>query len=181
MKFVQPPERSRTARANRTVLCRSDDGGLTTHQPRRVDRLAARLHSGSLDHQLAAGVSPDTSARLALRAGVLVTPAERRSLARHWVTLLERAEQVPNLADPRAWLPRARILAARPEIAALVAALRGAGPVAARGVAQAGELLTDGGGPVYSRASRRDLRAAVRAATDALDPLAEFSASLARL
>jgi hypothetical protein len=42
------------------------------------------------------------------------------------------------------------------------------GPVPARGVAMVCQLLTDGGGPLYRRASRDDLSALIEQATQTL-------------
>ena len=56
------------------------------------------------------------------------------------------------------------------EFNGLIRRLLAGGPVAARGVALASILLSDGGGPLYHQASADDIRARVREAVNALDP-----------
>ena len=63
-----------------------------------------------------------------------------------------------------------RVLAAEPDVLELIAHLRTALPVAARGVAAARVLLTDGAGPVYHRWPATGLRDALQAAAAQLEP-----------
>jgi hypothetical protein len=67
---------------------------------------------------------------------------------------------------------RERVTDSAEELGDLIRRLLGGGPVAARGVALASVLLTDGSGPLYRRASADDLRARVREAVNALGPSA---------
>jgi hypothetical protein len=132
------------------------------------DRIAVRLHTFSLDRDLAAGASPDASVALALRAQMLVRPRYRRALARSARRVLTAATQSPfgsRLAVP---VCRDRVKDSSEEFADLIRRLLAAGPVAARGVAQASVLVADASGPLYRRASPGDLRARVRDAADAL-------------
>jgi hypothetical protein len=132
------------------------------------DRIAVRLHAFSLDRDLAAGASPDASVALALRAQMLVHPRYRRALARSARRVLTAATQSPfgsRLAVP---VCRDRVKDSSEEFADLIRRLLTAGPVAARGVAQASVLVADASGPLYRRAGG-DLRARVRDAADALD------------
>ncbi|HXW46749.1 MAG TPA: hypothetical protein VEL03_18305 [Streptosporangiaceae bacterium] len=138
---------------------------------RRLDRLLARWRGFSLDAQLAAGVPPEATRLLAVRARMLVSPGRRERLARNWALLLRTARQRPS-GTPRVPLCRDRILAAEPDIRAMEHALRARLPVPASGVAMASHLLADAAGPVYNRRSAVDLAAAVRAAISHLDPSA---------
>ncbi|MGZ4202237.1 MAG: hypothetical protein ACXVRH_09290, partial [Thermoleophilaceae bacterium] len=63
---------------------------------------------------------------------------------------------------------RPRVRSAQDELARLVDELLQPGPVDPAGVAQVRLLLSDGGGPLYNPRSDDDLRAAARAAVDAL-------------
>jgi hypothetical protein len=72
-----------------------------------------------------------------------------------------------NLGVP---LCRDRITAAGPDVQDMLASLLTPAPVAARGVAAASLLLTDGAGPVYNRHSSMDLVTAVREVVAQLDP-----------
>lgn len=160
-----------------TVLVHSAseaDSPLVHYRWRLWDRLASGWFSAHLDAQLAAGRSPERGRLRAVRAAVLVAPSNRAQLAGYWDHLLERARLAPAVIGGPIPLARAQIVAARPEIVELSAALRVRSPVPVRGVAQATELLTDGTGPVYSRRSHRDLRAELRTAITRLDPASEL-------
>jgi hypothetical protein len=140
-------------------------------EPRRVrwrDRLVARLRAYHLDRRLAAGVPPERSAALSLRAARLIDPAVGVAIAR-------RLQTVVAEADGRL-VPRARVAARRravfeaaDDLDALARRLAASEPRAARGVAQARLLLVEGAGPLYSRRSGEDLTAAVRRARAALE------------
>jgi hypothetical protein len=170
----------RRSAGGHTVLVRSatePDSPLVNYRWRIWDRLASGWLSTHLDAQLAAGRSPDHGRLRAVRAAVLVDPSARAKLANYWEHLLERASTAPAAIGGRAPLAREQILAARPEIVELGSALRANSPVPARGVALATVLLTDGTGPVYSRHSRRDLRAELRTTIRRLDPASELIGS----
>ncbi len=72
---------------------------------------------------------------------------------------------------PRVPICRDRVRESAEELEDLIRRLLAHGPVAARGVALASALLRDGSGPLYHRANPDDLRARVREAVTALDPL----------
>jgi hypothetical protein len=74
-------------------------------------------------------------------------------------------------------LCRDRIIAVTPEVLELVTHLRAPLPVAARGVAAASVLLTDGAGPLYRIRAATGLREAVLLATAYLDPTIPLFAS----
>ncbi len=140
------------------------------------------------DSELAAGASPDATVALALRAQMLVRTRTRHGMARGAQRLLERAMQAPAADRPpapaagRLLMPaggllkvpvcRDRVRDSAEDLGDLIRRLLGGGPVAARGVALASVLLSDGSGPLYRRSSADDLRARVREAVDALDPSA---------
>jgi hypothetical protein len=95
-----------------------------------------------------------------------VSPADR-SLAHG-----AQGPQMPAARRPRVPFCRDRVKESAEELEDLIRHLLADGPVAARGVALASNLLSDGSGPLYHRANADDLRARVREAVTALDPLA---------
>jgi hypothetical protein len=136
------------------------------------DRFLARVRAPSLDRQLAAGCPPGSSRVLAIRARRILSPAGRRELARGWNHVLDLARRPPVPRTPRGPLCRSRIAAAERDVREMLAVLTGAHPIAARGAAMAGGLLSDGTGPLHSRRSPLDLGAAVREATSQMNPFA---------
>jgi hypothetical protein len=64
-----------------------------------------------------------------------------------------------------------RVQESAQELGELIQRLLSGAPVAARGMAMASTLLSDGSGPLYHRANADDARARVREAVNALDPL----------
>ncbi len=171
------------------MLVLLDEAGCPVARSARPwDRLLARVRASRLDRDLAAGALPDATVPLALRAQILVRTRTRRGMARGAQRLLERAMQAPA-ANPspapaagRLMMPaggllqvpvcRDRVTDSAEELGDLIRRLLGRGPVAARGVALASVLLSDGSGPLYRRSSADDLRARVREAVNALGPSA---------
>jgi hypothetical protein len=140
-------------------------------EPRRVrlrDRLVARLRKYHLDRRLAAGVPPERSAALSLRAARLIEPATGLALARQFGSVVAEAD---GRESRRARIaPRRRaVLEAAGAIDDLSRRLAAPAPRAVRGVAQARLLLVEGGGPLYSRRSGEDLGTAVARARAALE------------
>ena len=127
-----------------------------------LERVLARLRGRSLDRLIAAGHGTGTRL-LRQRSAWLVRSDSRTTLADNWNRLLSphRLSLAP--------LNRRAIEFARPDIAALVARLRSDAPVAARGVALAALLLTDGTGPLYRRQAPQRLVTEIQAALRALD------------
>jgi hypothetical protein len=161
----------------RTVLVAGPDRWELV-QSRFRDRLRAHWRALDLDEQLAAGRSPGADRLRAVRAGMLIAPAQRRRLAASWADLLAGSAGPAARRQPVGVpLQRARIDAARDDIQRLVDALRAPGPASARGVALANLLLTDGTSPVYQRNSPVDLPSALHAAVRHLDPLSAFTDS----
>lgn len=158
----------------RTVLVAGPDRWELV-QSRIQDRLLAHWRALDLDEQLAAGRSPGTDRLRAVRAGMLIAPAQRRRLAASWADLRTASTGPIRRRPVGVPLQRARIDAARDDIQRLVDALRAPGPASARGVALANLLLTDGTSPVYQRNSPVDLSAALQAAVRHLNPLSAFT------
>jgi hypothetical protein len=160
------------------MLLLLDEAGCPIARPARpLDRLVVRVRATRLDSDLAGGASPDATVALALRAQMLVRARTRRDLALGAQQILARATQVPAAgrtqvpAAGRTRVPvcRDRVRDSSEELGDLIRRLLAGGPVAARGVALASVLLTDGSGPLYHRASADDVQARVREAVDALD------------
>jgi hypothetical protein len=168
----RPGSGFRPDRSERAVVLINGAGRIShLHGPRLLDRILAASRGFSLDDRLAAGASPDADRLLALRAQALVRPACRRRLARDWGHLLRRASQ-PPAPGVRVQPRRNQVIAAEADILELQRSLQVTLPVPARGVAMARHLLTDATGPVYSRRSPVELRSALRATIQQLDPSA---------
>jgi hypothetical protein len=143
---------------------------LLADQPRVRDRVTTRWRYRRLDLALAAGTPAEATAALALRARRLSDLSNRHSLA---ATLRRVVRQAHEGAPATAWrIPpcQSRVVAARDELSQLADALFDAGPVAARGVAQARILLTDGNGALYNPSSPASLRALAASAVRNLHP-----------
>ncbi len=132
------------------------------------DRLLIRLRAFRLDTDLAGGASPEASVELALRAQLLVRPRHRRDLAASLSRLLATARQAQFGARLPVPVCRDQVRDCQDELEEVIARLRAAGPVPARGVAKVCILLADASGPLYRRSSPGDLWARVREAADAL-------------
>jgi hypothetical protein len=145
------------------------DEGLLLQRVRLRDRLAARLRASSLDSELAAGTSPESSVRLALHAEHLHAGSQRRALARSLRRVGAASEPATS---PRARVPldRVAVQRARPEIDAVADRLTSSEPVDARGVAWLRALLADGTGPLYRERVPGRLRRELAAALASLDP-----------
>ncbi len=165
-----PGPRRRPRGQTLLLLDPDDPQQLTARSNRRWGRLVARLLAPSLDRQLAQGRSSESSRLLAVRAHLLVSPAVRHALARNWEDLLVRARTPPVPRDPRVPINRHSIVASEPEIREIGHALLAPLPVAARGVAMASRLLSDGRGPLYDRRRSADVSSAVRSVIAELDP-----------
>jgi hypothetical protein len=123
-----------------------------------LDRLSARLRSRQLDDALARGTPPETAAPLALRARRLTTLSRRRAIADGLRRAIRDAWGVPP-SQARTSPRRSQVVAASEDLTRLADFLASPGPVAARGVAQAWILLTDGTGPLYNANSTASVRA----------------------
>jgi hypothetical protein len=150
------------------VLFDDDLGRLTLRRLRPWHYLLAGCLAARLDRELADGARPEASPVLAARAMRLTSAKHRRDLA----ASLQRLTASPSLgvAGYQTQVPvrRTRVLRSAPELAELVGHLVQRGPVPVRGVAMVSQLLADGGGPLYRQASREDLSAIARRASQAL-------------
>ena len=133
-----------------------------------LDRLSARLRGDQLDEALARGAPTEAAAALALRARRLTTLASRRVIADGFRRVLRDNGRALPSSSVRVLPCRARVLVATGELTRLADTLATPGPVAARGVAQARILLTDGSGPLYNPNSKVDLRSRAASAADNL-------------
>lgn len=138
--------------------------------PRLRHRATARLRARRLDLALAAGISPEASPSLALRAARLTRRSRRRLIAegfRRAACLARTPEPHPSAAT----IPYARAVGSvRDELDRLAAVLSDPSPVAPCGVAQAWLLLTDGTGPLYNPHGEVSLRDTLVAATNNVRP-----------
>jgi hypothetical protein len=149
----------------RHVLLRDDRGRLTLRRLRPWHRLLARCAAATLDRELAAGTSPETSAALAARASQLTSTRFRRDLATSVQRMLGETAQPPPVIPsraatrypPRLPLRRARIRQSAGPLARMAGHLTTPGPVPVQGVAMASQLLADGTGPLYREACGNDL------------------------
>jgi hypothetical protein len=137
---------------------------------RLADRLLARALGASLDEQLAAGCSPESSRLLAARAQDIVSLPRRTSLARSWERLLRVARRAPSLRTPAVPLNVRAILVAEPAIRELMERLIAPLPVTAQGVAAAMIPLANATSPVYGWQSPDALAAVLDTAISQLDP-----------
>jgi hypothetical protein len=165
----RPAERGRT----RHVLVQDDRGRLTLGRLRPWHRVLARCAASRLDRELAAGASPESSSRLAARAVQLTSMKTRRNLAasvRRILTAAGDPAAVTMITARPSRLPlaRARIRQSAGPLAALAGSLAVPGPVSAQGVAMVSQLLADGAGPLYRKASVDDLGDLIDKATRAL-------------
>ena len=157
------------------VLLDDDGGQLTLKRLWPWHQVLAASQAGRLDRALAAGVSPETSASLAVRAVRLTSTQFRRGLAASLRRALVAAGEpafvpAPLRAARRPIVPlrTTRIGPAAPLLAELASRLLEPGPVPVRGVAMVTELLSDGYGPLYHEAAPDDLSAVAERAVQAL-------------
>ena len=130
--------------------------------------VSARLHSRQLDQALARGTPSEAAAPLALRARRLTTLSRRRVIANGLRRAVRDSCRGARPSHVRVSLADRQVIAASGELTRLADALASPGPVAARGVAEALLLLTDGAGPLYHRNSTASLRALAASAADNL-------------
>jgi len=150
------------------LLLLDEDHRLIAREARSWERVLARLRAEQLDGDLAAGVAPESTALLAIRAQILVRPRVRRGLVRSLrQVLLEATGPDTHRYGPRIPVRRERVADARPAFESLIRHLLAPGPVSARLVARVKELLTDGYGPLYCAESLEDLRGRAEDAIEA--------------
>jgi hypothetical protein len=145
--------------------------GLGLRRVRWRDRLLVRVRTSALDRELAAGAAPESSVPLALHAGRLCEPAERRVLARS-LTRIVAAADAPMAHRLKAPVSRPAVQRARAELAAVAGRLVASGPVDVHGVARVRTLVADGTGPLYQSAPPECLRHELTEVLAALDTFA---------
>jgi hypothetical protein len=158
------------------ILIDDLDQCVTTKAATPWEWFVSRVRATRLDRDIAAGVSPDSSPVLALRAQALVQPSMRRLLAGRVRQVLTEAtgDDALRFLDPRIPVQRDRVVDATDALRSLIERLLLPGPVPARGVAVARLVLTDGAGPLYNPSCPDDLRARVQAAVEQLEPLSNW-------
>ncbi len=132
--------------------------------------LLASWRAGELDRDLAAGVSPDASALLAIRGRRLTSRRSRRRIAAGLARVVRDAEATTRGFSAAVRPDRREVIAARPLLATLDVRLRADEPVSPQGVALLESLLTDGTSPLYQPAEPGALGSRLRSAAAALDP-----------
>jgi hypothetical protein len=142
-------------------------GGAVLRDVTLRERIRARLHGAALDEALLAGARPEAEVALMLHARRLIAPRTRARIAEILTGMVESTRRRPlTLAHPVGL----QVAQAAPELLALADRLQRRGPVDARGVALARELLRDGLGALYADRGGPCLAEAAREATEALDP-----------
>jgi hypothetical protein len=145
-------------------------GFLLADRLRTRDRVTARWRHRRLDVALAAGAPAEATAALSQRARRLSALSTRRALAAALRRIVRRAHEGASPGNWRIAPCHSHVLAASDELSHLADSLFRAGPVAARGVAQARILLTDGTGALYNPRSPGDLQALAASAARNLRP-----------
>jgi hypothetical protein len=140
-------------------------------EPGLLLRLRVRFRAPWLDRSLAGGAHPTESPELRLRAEQLLDPRERERIARSIDDLLQLASQDRSafLGYSRIPFDRGRVRANGESLRQLAGALRRDGPLAPRGVAMAGLLLSDFRGPIYTSGPAYRLSDAVAGALAELE------------
>src|SRR3954447_17862018 len=120
------------------MLTTEETGRVVAAQRVRLrERLVARLAAGTLGRRLAAGVAPDRSPALALRAQWLIGGSARRKLAAHIRTIVADARNYDNWRRPSMVPSRHAARTPAEDLDTLAARLGGGLPVSSSGMAQA--------------------------------------------
>jgi hypothetical protein len=130
--------------------------------------LISRVRSRQLDDALALGTPPESDGALALRARRLTTLRRRRVISRGLRRVIHDTAWGAPPSQARISPRRTQVIAANDELTRLADVLASPGPVAARGVAQAWILLTDGTGALYNANSTANLRTRAASAANSL-------------
>jgi hypothetical protein len=159
---------------SKTLLLRDQDDAsyVTIRRCRIRDRIHARMCAFELDHALARGVPPDSSAALLWRAEGLLRAQTRRQIGDRVRRIVQTARDPPKPPGICVPISHRLLLAAEPELSQLASRLLDDQPVAVQGIACSAVLLGDGVGPLYGRGRGAvdELRDAARRATEALEP-----------
>ncbi len=123
----------------------------------RRERILASVFGRRLDLALADGADPLSDRLLAIRAEHLSSRRQRRRLADGFRGVIDRAERAPRRGSA-APIALASVRANLALIRELADWLDSDRPAAARGIAAAGRLLTDGASPLWVRSEAAGLR-----------------------
>jgi hypothetical protein len=124
------------------------------------------MRTASLDEQLAAGTSPESSMMLALHAARLYEPDQRRRLAGSLRAVAHAAEQTKRTKAP---IDGKGVRLALSELEAVATRLDIDGPIDVRGIARVRTLLANGASPLYRRSVPGVLQRELVSALVALD------------
>jgi len=134
-------------------------------------RLRVLFRRHGLDHQLAAGREPASSAELGLRARQLENPVARRRLARSLRGAVADAHASPvGCHGSFSLVDRSAVIEWGEGLLGLAEALEQPQSLNPCGIARTVELITDGGGPLYNSAARSSLGDRLWWVADGLQP-----------
>ncbi len=133
----------------------------TDPDPREHASLGLRLRVAArrrrLNHEIATGCDPAGSPERALRARQLCSPASRTRAARALRGAVNEVDRPHSGISSAIPVHRRAVAEWREGLLGLADALQFTQPVNPCGIARAYELVTDGGGPLYNRASGHSL------------------------
>jgi hypothetical protein len=139
-------------------------------RPHALTGAVAHWFAGSVDRELAAGVSPWVSAVVERRAAQLICGRSRRRVAAGLARALRDSTRGPLSWTAVVAPDRHEVSAAHVVLKALSVRLGDDQPVDPRGMAMLRLLLTDGNGPLYQPIGPGSLGSYLRAAAAALEP-----------
>lgn len=155
----------------------SNSSCIVFERKRLRTRLSARVRARALDRALAAGVSPDSSAALSVRAHTLIGATARADLARSIRRVLDDARHPFDPLTPHVPLCRRKIMGSAKSLERLAERLVSADPVDARGVAQVRLLLVGDRGALFDHPAADDLEPALEETMLAVEPAMNVAAS----
>lgn len=132
------------------LLLDDGEGGIVGVDPRIRDKVRAYLLADRLDRTLAAGVSPESNASLALRAQVLASTSMRNRLAAGLERIIrEASEPTTKLVNIRVPLSRRAIRENGRGLEEIRRRLSSSDLLPVSCIAQASVLLTAGSSPLF--------------------------------
>ncbi len=151
---------------------RDDASYVTIRRCRIRDRIHARVCAFELDHALARGALPDSSAALLWRAEGLLRAQTRRQIGDRLRRIVQSTREPPKPPGICVPISHRLLLATEPELSRLASRLLDDQPVAVQGIACSAVLLSDGVGPLYGQGSgaEEELRDAASHAIETLEP-----------
>lgn len=140
-----------------------------SERTRAQTHLLTHFRAWRLDQELAAGISPDSSAPHSLRAQTLIGQTSCAELSLGIRRVIDQAKRPVSPSSFRIPICRRKVLQAESTLEKVADRLASGDPVDARGIAQIRLLLKDGCGPLYNRPQADDLQPALDAAIEALE------------